>query len=209
MAAAVVLKLRDTQSPIMPSIQVLLVPCLQAFDFRTPSYQLHANNAFLPTLWMINYWLWYSHGSIGHRYPDQFAENFHTSRGAKMSPAAKFVDLNLIPQKYVHPSFVPCAINFGDDQIWNEIKDVYLDPYFAPLMAEDLSRLPEAYIAVAEHDVLRDDGLMYAKRLSDTGVPVELKYYENGFHALTINLNHFNLSKSVLKDLVAFLASHL
>ena len=44
----------------------------------------------------------------------------------------------------------------------------------APARAADLTRLPPAYIAVAGHDPLRDDGLRYAELLSAAGVPVEV-----------------------------------
>ena len=44
----------------------------------------------------------------------------------------------------------------------------------APGRAADLSGLPPTYIAVADHDPLRDDGVHYAERLRESGVPVEL-----------------------------------
>ncbi|WP_319454075.1 MULTISPECIES: alpha/beta hydrolase [unclassified Mycobacterium] len=42
-----------------------------------------------------------------------------------------------------------------------------------PARAESLADLPPAYIAVAGHDPLRDDGLRYGELLAAAGVPVE------------------------------------
>ena len=44
----------------------------------------------------------------------------------------------------------------------------------APGRAADLSGLPPAYVAVAGHDPLRDDGVRYAELLAGAGVDVEL-----------------------------------
>jgi acetyl esterase len=44
----------------------------------------------------------------------------------------------------------------------------------SPLAAERLSGLPPAVIALAGADVLRGDGLDYARRLQDAGVPVRI-----------------------------------
>ena len=49
-------------------------------------------------------------------------------------------------------------------------------PTLAPARAADLCGLPPAYIAVAGHDPLRDDGRRYAELLSAAGVPVELHH---------------------------------
>jgi len=48
------------------------------------------------------------------------------------------------------------------------------DPLASPLLARDLRGLPAAYIAVAEHDVLRIDGEQYADRLTAAGVETRL-----------------------------------
>jgi acetyl esterase len=45
-----------------------------------------------------------------------------------------------------------------------------------------LSGLPAAYIAVAGHDPLRDDGAKYAELLTEAGVPVELHHAESLVH---------------------------
>ncbi|HEX8009836.1 MAG TPA: alpha/beta hydrolase [Casimicrobiaceae bacterium] len=47
-------------------------------------------------------------------------------------------------------------------------------PELSPLAAADLAHLPPAVIAVAAADVLRDDGLDYARRLESAGVPVRV-----------------------------------
>ena len=52
-------------------------------------------------------------------------------------------------------------------------KENYLDPLVSPLQIEDLSVLPKTIIIAAEADVLYDEGLAYARKLTDAGVTVE------------------------------------
>jgi acetyl esterase len=47
-------------------------------------------------------------------------------------------------------------------------------PGMAPGRAESLAGLPPAYIGVAGHDPLRDDGIRYGELLAAAGVPVEV-----------------------------------
>ncbi|HPX38339.1 MAG TPA: alpha/beta hydrolase [Mycobacterium sp.] len=52
----------------------------------------------------------------------------------------------------------------------------------APGRADDLSGLAPAYVAVAGHDPLRDDGAKYAELLAAAGVPVDLDFAHSLVH---------------------------
>lgn len=57
------------------------------------------------------------------------------------------------------------------------------DPRVSPLLAEDLTGLPPAYVAVSGFDVLRDDGEAYARRMAAAGVRVALRRHDGLIHA--------------------------
>ena len=83
------------------------------------------------------------------------------------------------------------------------------DPRVSPLLAESLSGLPPALIAVAGFDPLRDEGENYAAALRAAGVDVDLRYMGSLTH-LFVNL--FQLgggSAAATRELVSALRAHL
>lgn len=68
-----------------------------------------------------------------------------------------------------------------------------LNPYFAPLMTKDFSRLPRTLILTAQFDPLRDEGEDYGKKLLYAGNDVEIYRIDGAFHgffALGIRFLH-------------------
>jgi acetyl esterase/lipase len=72
-------------------------------------------------------------------------------------------------------------------------------PYAAPARACDLAGLPPAFIATAEFDPDRDEGIDYGLRLLQAGVPVELHQWVGTFHgsvaALSANVSQRQLAE--------------
>jgi len=56
-------------------------------------------------------------------------------------------------------------------------------PYAAVIRATDLKRLPDAFIGVGTADMLLDENMDYAERLSAAGAKVDLRVYPGAFHA--------------------------
>lgn len=91
---------------------------------------------------------------------------------------------------------------FVDTPMWNRPNaelswDFYLGdqyqrgaahvPYHAaPARTEDLAGLPPAYISTMEFDPLRDEGVAYALRLMQAGVPTELHSFPGTFHGSSL-----------------------
>jgi acetyl esterase len=87
---------------------------------------------------------------------------------------------------------------FTDTPMWNShdvsvMWDLYLgperrhvSPYAAPARATDLSELPPAYVLTSQFDPLRDEGIAYALRMLQAGVPVELHNVVGAFHGFDV-----------------------
>jgi acetyl esterase/lipase len=97
----------------------------------------------------------------------------------------------------------PSMIAFTDTPMWHRANaelswDFYLGdnyrrgaedvpPHAAPARMEDLSDLPPAYVTTMEFDPLRDEGVIYALRMMQAGVQVELHCYPGTFHGSSMN----------------------
>ena len=75
------------------------------------------------------------------------------------------------------------------------------NPYFAPILAKDLSHKPETLILTAEFDPLRDEGEEYGKRLKEAENYVEIHRIPDALHgyfALGIRFLHVQESFEIM-----------
>ncbi|MFG5409327.1 alpha/beta hydrolase [Piscinibacter sakaiensis] len=84
---------------------------------------------------------------------------------------------------------------------------IWSDPRISPLLAADLSGLPPAWIAVAEHDILHDEGVAYAHRLAADGVPVVLRRFEGVTHGCARMMNILEPADLLVSEAAAAMAA--
>ncbi len=58
----------------------------------------------------------------------------------------------------------------------------YTDPRAAPLLATNFKQLAPAFVLTAGYDPLADEGMAYARKLEDNGVPVTLVHMSDQMH---------------------------
>ncbi|XP_017687470.1 PREDICTED: arylacetamide deacetylase-like 4 [Lepidothrix coronata] len=162
--------------------QVLLYPGLQGLDFQLPSYQ---QNASVPILYrkLVLYFC-FRYLNKEPKFLKDILRNCHVCESVR-SKYKRWVSADLIPDEFKIRNYVPPTPPSYKPEVYETIKEV-LALTFSPLLAEDsvICQLPEAYIVTCEFDVLRDDGLLYKKRLEDNGVQVTWYHSESGFHGI-------------------------
>jgi acetyl esterase/lipase len=75
-----------------------------------------------------------------------------------------------------------------------------VSPYAAPARATDLSGLPDAYIDVGVLDILRDENIEYARRLTAAGVSSELHVLPGLPHGFEMVGPHIEAIQRVMAD---------
>jgi acetyl esterase len=87
--------------------------------------------------------------------------------------------------------------------------DGEVSPYAAPARAPDLRGLPPAYVLTAELDPLRDEGIDYARRLMEAGVPTELHCVSGACHGFDIVAGTGALGRRALDEQIQALVRGL
>uniref|UniRef100_A0A8D0B7A8 Arylacetamide deacetylase n=1 Tax=Salvator merianae TaxID=96440 RepID=A0A8D0B7A8_SALMN len=193
LAAAVAQQvLHDPDIKIKFKIQVLIYPALQTIDFTLPSYQDNDNMPILPKSLMVRFWSEYFTTDLSLN--KAMETNKHVP--AELSHLFKFVNWsNWLPDRF-KKGHVYASPAHGSPEFAQKYPG-FLDPRAAPMLVDDtkLHGLPLTYVITCQHDVLRDDGIMYASRLREAGVPVIHDHADDTVHgALLFITSPFILS---------------
>lgn len=78
-------------------------------------------------------------------------------------------------------------------------------PLASPLFAKDFSRMPPTLIINAELDTVKDDGIHYARRLSQAGVQVSYREYSGVIHGFFSHAGAIQKGRLAMHDAIDFL----
>ncbi|XP_063293063.1 arylacetamide deacetylase-like 4 [Pelobates fuscus] len=186
-----------------PMAQVLIYPSVQMLDFNLPSFQ---QNRAVPILYreraafyMLNY--------IGDDLSvlEDVIDGHHVPVDMKLQ-YRKWLSADHIPDEFKVRGYKPYIMTSHDEEVY-KIAKTTLEKPCSPLLAEDavVRLLPKAYILTCEFDVLRDDGILYKKRLEDNGVQVNWYHVKDGFHGIISLFKLFPSGKLALDDIANFI----
>jgi acetyl esterase len=84
-----------------------------------------------------------------------------------------------------------------------------LHPDASPLRSSDTSNLPPALVVTAEHDVLRDEGEIYATRMIKSGVEVQHRRFAGQMHGFFTMVDVLPGSSQAIAYVAGAVRSHL
>ena len=73
-------------------------------------------------------------------------------------------------------------------------------PYAAPMRAEDLSGLPQAYLSVGSLDIFRDEVISYAQKLLNASVAADMTLFAGAHHGFEVAAPMANVSMRAIAN---------
>lgn len=210
LVAAITQRRRDTGKK--PDIlgQVLIYPLLQLADLQSLSYRyfhtnLHGTSLVDPES-VAYYYMFYA-GINMDRYGHlvkYVLVNGHIAHHLR-DKVERILDYDSFSYlNYRNETLIERKERIYSVEAQQLLAPFLTNPSFSPLMQEDLSDLPPAFVMTCEYDVLRDEGIMYANRLKAAGVKTEARNYVNGFHAMLNFHNEIEEASDSLNDIVSW-----
>uniref|UniRef100_A0ABM5EL79 Arylacetamide deacetylase-like 4 n=1 Tax=Pogona vitticeps TaxID=103695 RepID=A0ABM5EL79_9SAUR len=205
LAASVCQALASKPGLVKVRAQILIYPLLQGVDFNLPSYQQNQAVPFSFRARTVFFCLQYLNGDPSPL--EEVLKGSHVPAHLKLH-YKRWLSADHIPREFKARGYAPSAPAACKDDVYEAVKSLST-PEFSPLLAEDavVRLLPETFILTCEYDGLRDDGLLYKKRLEDQGVRVVWCHLAHGFHGIISLFDGFPSGKKGLEDIVTFVKS--
>ncbi|XP_072465022.1 arylacetamide deacetylase-like 4 [Notamacropus eugenii] len=187
--------------------QILIYPYLQGFNFQLPSYQQNKNVPFLNQNLVIS--CIFQYFDINPSWKTAILNGAHVPPEMRAKSEER-MNVHNIPKRFKEKGYQHMSPGPFNEDAYHENKQI-LWTMNSPLIADDdiIAQLPETLLVSCEFDILRDDALLYKKRLEDQGVPVSWHHIEDGFHGVLITFDkkcfHFPCSLKILDIIVHFI----
>ncbi|XP_058034261.1 arylacetamide deacetylase-like 4 isoform X2 [Ahaetulla prasina] len=187
--------------------QILIYPFLQRMDLMLPSYLQNQHGPFLTKKRALSLALKFVNQECVDK--EKMGRNGHVPEDMKQK-FKKWISADLIPSEFKVRGYNPPMPAPFSKELYaaTRLNDNTMQ---SPIISEDdiVKQLPETYILTCEYDLLRDDGLLYKKRLEDNGVPVTWNHLQEGFHGFIPFINsgvfEFSFTKSAVGNIVSFI----
>ncbi|XP_054837244.1 arylacetamide deacetylase-like 4 [Eublepharis macularius] len=187
--------------------QILIYPFLQIMDLSLPSHQQNHLGPGLTRKRAMKLGLVFIKGKGDD--VERLMNNAHVPESMK-TKYKKWLSADCIPEEFKSRGYKPPSpIPFSKELC--ELTRLNDETMLSPILDEDaiVQQLPKTYILTCEYDLIRDDGLLYKKRLEDNNVSVTWNHVKDGFHGFIMFIDiwplEFSCTKNAFEDILKFI----
>lgn len=192
--------------------QIMIYPVINVTDFQSPSYQyydkMYKGTGLLNPKLFARMILIYLGIDANPKNVQLVTENKHLSREIRENKEYQILtDHELLPKSF-RENYSEPDYPIPDTKLSSQFSPYAMNPDLNPLFGKNLHGLPEAMIITSGIDILRDEGVLYGKRLESFKVPVQWFHYDRAFHGI-LNMPKSKQRRRILGDISAFLKNKL
>uniref|UniRef100_A0A0K0ECS5 Abhydrolase_3 domain-containing protein n=1 Tax=Strongyloides stercoralis TaxID=6248 RepID=A0A0K0ECS5_STRER len=191
--------------------QVLLYPVVSCFECESPSFQecnaLYKNTVLLqPKMGTRAVLLYLGLPATKKNIKKVLSNSCATEEIRKHPNVVKNLDISLLPEEILNSKYYkPKTYPPPDAKFAETFSKAAFNPEFAPLFSSDEETIGmcDAMVVTCQYDVLRDEGILYAKKLKRLGVNTEWKNYNKAYHGI-FTIKGCELQEEIFNDVVNY-----
>jgi len=215
---------------IKPVFQLLIYPWTQSVNINLPSCRQY-KSGLVSTLTPGRIILWYlGFTNFNDELEDAINNNEHILLIQDKKLRSKYFDyfdMSQIPDQYKQKSYysehkdvrhylkddLDESHVLKDPQTETRVMQIF-DEDFSPALAthDELKQTPKTYIIIFEWDSFKDENLLYAQKLKQAGVEVEIDFYHSMFHGAAHQINPslgLKTPNIILEKIVSFIKNNV